>query len=240
MRRWGVLGFAGALVVLAPASARPAEVDLLLVLAVDVSASISQERWDLQRRGYAQAFRNADVIGAIRNGRRGAIAVTLVEWAGADQQKQVIDWTVIGNADEADSFAATLAEVPRFFSGSTSISGGIDYGVRLLEASEHDADRRVIDVSGDGSNNAGRPVAVARDRAVARGITINGLPILADEPYVDQHYREHVIGGPGAFLIVAKDFASFAGAILDKLVREIARAALTGEDEAAGSALAFY
>jgi hypothetical protein len=189
---------------------------------VDVSGSITDERWRLQTEGYAAAFRSGEVIDAISNGPRHAVAVTLIEWAGAHEQQQMIDWTLVTDEASARAFAVAIAEMPRLFSGSTSISGAIDYAAALLDTSVHTASRRIIDVSGDGTNNVGRPVGFARNEALARGITINGLPIIADEPSIDSYYREHVIGGPGAFLVVARGYEAFAKAILDKLVKEIA------------------
>jgi Protein of unknown function (DUF1194) len=200
--------------------ARPADIDLSLVLAIDVSSSVNEERYALQMRGYAEAFRNPMVTDAIA--QSGAIAVTLVQWAGYRHYEQVIDWTVIHGAGTASRFANTIAETMRALDGSTSLSGAIDFSARLLRTNGHNARRRIIDVSGDGSNNNGRPATLARDEAVAAGITINGLPILTEDPALDTYYREHVIGGPGAFLVVAEDFDSFSDAILRKLTIEIA------------------
>jgi Protein of unknown function (DUF1194) len=202
--------------------ARPAEVDLSLVLAIDVSSSVNEERYELQMRGYAEAFRNPMVTDAIA--QSGAIAVTLVQWAGYGHYEQVIGWTVIHDAGTASRFANTIAETTRALDGSTSLSGAIDFSARLLRTNGHNARRRIIDVSGDGSNNQGRPATLARDEAVAAGITINGLPILTEDPTLDTYYREHVIGGPAAFLVVAEDFESFSDAILTKLTIEIAGA----------------
>ena len=201
---------------------RAADVDLSLVLAIDVSSSVNDERYELQIRGYAEAFGNPLVANAIA--QSGAIAVTLVQWAGYGDYQQVIGWTVIHDAGTASRFASSIAETTRVLGGSTSLSGAIDFSAWLLRTNGHDARRRIIDVSGDGSNNHGRPAAVARNEAVAAGITINGLPILTEEPALDTYYRKHVIGGPGAFLVVAKDFESFSDAILRKLTIEIAGA----------------
>jgi hypothetical protein len=204
--------------------ARPADVDLSLVLAIDVSSSVNGERYELQMRGYAEAFRNPMVTDAIAQTPSGAIAVTLVQWAGYGHYEQVIGWTIIHDAGTASRFANTIAETTRALDGSTSLSGAIDFSARLLRTNGLNARRRVIDVSGDGSNNQGRPATLARDEAVAAGITINGLPILTEDPTLDTYYREHVIGGPGAFLVVAEDFESFSDAILTKLTIEIAGA----------------
>lgn len=205
-----------------PVSAQT-EVDLLLVLAVDASGSVDERRFELQKQGYVAAFRDPRVLQAIQSGAAQAIAVTMVQWTGPSLQLQVLPWTVITDAPTAHAFAAAIAATPRrLFSGGTSISGAIDYAVPLLLASPFKGARRVIDISGDGSNNRGRPVASARDDAVRAGIIINGLPILALEPDLDRHYLDHVIGGPGAFVIVAENYEAFADAIIKKLIREMA------------------
>jgi len=205
---------------------RPAladSVDLRLVLAVDASGSVSEARFELQRQGYAAAFRNRQVLRAIQSGALGRIAITMVQWTGPALQVQVIPWAVISNEDEANAFAAAIDAAPRrLFSGGTSISGAIDHGVRLLAESPHTAARSVIDVSGDGANNRGRPAHAARDEAVAAGVVINGLPILELDPNLDEHYFNNVIGGPNAFMVPAHSFAEFADAILKKLIIEIA------------------
>lgn len=196
--------------------------DLQLILAVDASGSVDRERFNLQKQGYIDAFREKQVLDAIKSGPRQAIAVTMFQWTGSDAQADVCPWTVIRDERSAHELAAVIAEVPRrIHGGGTSISGAIDYAARLFSLCPQNAERRVIDVSGDGSNNGGRKVTVARDEAVARGVTINGLPILAIEPNLDEHYRDEVIGGSGAFLISAKDFTQFAEAIVKKLITEI-------------------
>ena len=211
-----------ALAATVPAAAQPA-VDLQLVLAVDASGSVDQVRFELQKRGYVAAFRHARVLQAIRSGPSQAIAVTMVQWTGPMLQVQVVGWTLIGDEESAAAFAAAIERAPRqLFSGGTSISGAIDHAMTLFPQSPFRAGRRVIDVSGDGSNNRGRSVTQARDEAVAAGVGINGLPILALEPDLDRYYYDNVIGGPGAFVIAAKDFETFADAILKKLIAEIA------------------
>jgi hypothetical protein len=202
--------------------ARAADVDLSLVLAIDASSSVNEERYELQIRGYAEAFSNPRVANAIV--QSGAIAVTLVQWAGYGDYQQVIGWTVLHDAGTASRFASTIAATTRALHGPTSLSGAIDFSAWLLRTNGHNARRRIIDVSGDGSNNHGRPATVARDEAIAAAITINGLPILTEEPALYTYYREHVIGGPGAFLVVAENFESFSDAILRKLTIEIAGA----------------
>ena len=198
-------------------------VDLQLVLAVDVSGSVNQTRFELQRDGYVAAFRNPRVLDTISSGPHQAIAVTMVQWTGPALQVHVVPWMRVGDNRSADAFAAAVAEAPRrLFGGGTSISGAIDYAVTLFGESPFRGSRRVIDISGDGSNNRGRLVNLARDEAVAADIGINGLPILALEPDLDDYYERNVIGGPGAFVIAAKDYEAFAGAILKKLITEIA------------------
>jgi Protein of unknown function (DUF1194) len=208
--------------VCAPAFAQTA-VDLQLVLAVDASGSVDQRRFELQKQGYVAAFRDPRVLHAIQSGAAQAIAVTMVQWTGPELQIQVLPWTLINDATTAHAFADAIAATPRrLFSGGTSISGAIDYAVPLLLESPFKGTRRVIDISGDGSNNRGRPAASARDAAVRAGIIINGLPILALEPDLKRYFSDHVIGGPGAFVIAAESYETFAEAILKKLIREMA------------------
>jgi hypothetical protein len=198
-------------------------VDLQLVLAVDASGSVDQRRFELQMQGYVAAFRDPRVLSTIQSGTMQAIAVTMVQWTGPALQSQTLPWTLINDATTAQTFAAAIAATPRrLFSGGTSISGVIDYAVPLLQESPFKGTRRVIDISGDGSNNRGRPAASARDTAVRAGVIINGLPILALEPGLDGYFADHVIGGPGAFVIAAESYETFADAILKKLIREMA------------------
>ncbi|HEY0524880.1 MAG TPA: DUF1194 domain-containing protein [Stellaceae bacterium] len=226
-----------AFAVAAPPVSRAAEppVDLALVLAVDVSRSITDDEFKLQRRGYANAFLDPRVQRAIASGPNRAVAVSYVEWSSFDEQDLVVDWMVIRDGESAAVFADRLIAAPRSFYSRTSISAGIDFSVQQLARSGVAADRHTIDVSGDGTNNAGRAVTEARDAAVAAGITINGLAIInehPDNPYVMSHvqppeglpeyYRQNVIGGVGSFLMVVQDFDSFAEAVTQKLVSEIA------------------
>src|SRR5262244_175166 len=198
-------------------------VDLQLVLAVDASGSVDQRRFELQMQGYVAAFHDARVLRAIQSGAAQAIAVTMVQWTGPALQIQVLPWTLINDAATAQAFATAIVATPRrLFSGGTSISGVIDYAVPLMLESPFKGTRRVIDISGDGSNNRGRPAASARDAAVRAGIIINGLPILALEPDLERYFIDHVIGGPGAFVIAAESYETFADAILKKLIREMA------------------
>ncbi len=199
-----------------PARAAPEGVDVALVLAADVSRSIDAGEFDLQRRGYAAGIASPKVLTAIQAGVHRAIAVCFVEWSGPDEQMTVVKWTVIKDGKSAAEFASILMNAPRSFTGRTSISAGIDYAMKELAASGVTADRRIIDVSGDGTNNAGRPVADARDEAVAAGVTVNGLAIINQRPegYFFAHtqppgglpayYKSNVVGGNGAFLQVVQ------------------------------------
>ena len=214
MRRLRSLTFVCATALLAaaaPAAAQSAA-DLQLVLAVDASGSVDAYRFELQKQGYVAAFRHERVLQAIRSGPNQAIAVTMVQWTGPIMQIQVVPWSRIGDDESAGALAAAIERAPRrLFGGGTSISGAIDHGATLFAQNPFRATRRVIDISGDGSNNRGRSVNSARDDAVAAGIGINGLPILALEPDLDRYYYNNVIGGPGAFMVVAKDFETFVG-----------------------------
>jgi hypothetical protein len=211
-----------------PAAALP--VDLELVLAVDVSRSIDPDEARLQREGYVRALTDERVIQAIRSGLHGRIAICYVEWAAAHLQFTTIGWTLIKDTASADAFAGRLAEMPIQSHSRTSVSGAIDYSAKLFANNGYEGERLVIDVSGDGRNNDGRPAHLARNEAVAKGITINGLPIINDRPTfgfppdanLDVYYETEVIGGPGAFVVVARSFEQFGEAILSKLIREIA------------------
>jgi len=210
-----------ALALTAPASAETKQVDLALILAIDVSGSVNADRWELQRHGYEAAFKSPEVLQSITSGPKKAIAVTMVEWSGANHQKQVVDWTVISDQASAEAFASAMAEAPRVYSDWTSISAALDFAMPLFRDADVEAGRQVIDVSGDGVNNQGRNVTDARDEIVAKGIIINGLPILTEYDELDEYYHDRVIGGPGAFIEVAKDYSSFSHAVQAKLVREI-------------------
>jgi hypothetical protein len=249
-----IRGFRSLLVALALLSAataaRAAEpVDLLLVLAADVSRSVNQPKFQLQREGYAAAIADKRVLEAISSGRHQRIAVCFVEWSGASAQNLLIDWTLIDGPEAARKFGDQLLELPRSFAERTSISGGIDFAMTLFAPAPYQSARRTIDVSGDGTNNSGRDVTLARDEAVAQGVTINGLVILSERPLawnpehtnpaggLANYYRNNVIGGPGAFVIVAEDFNSFGQAIIKKMIAEIAEVAppeLTGGEAMPG------
>ena len=203
------------------------EVDVALVLGVDISNSMDPEEQALQRDGFVAAFRSPLVHEAIRKGALGRVAVAYMEWAGTVTQQVIVPWTVIENSGEALQFAEHLAASPIRRAPRTSISAAIDFAVLLLDGSGVDAIRRVIDISGDGANNQGRPVTSARNDAVERGITVNGLSIMLkrsgwDIDHLDLYYRDCVIGGPGAFMIPVRERAQFAEAIKTKIIREIA------------------
>jgi len=199
------------------------QVDLQLVLAVDSSGSINADEFRLQMEGLTAAFRNPAVLDAIRRGPIGAIAVTLIEWSSVDQQHQSIAWTMISDEETMALFADQLAMTPRVIpGGSTSVSDALNYCGRTFAKSGFASERRVIDVSGDGSNNSGIPPDSVRDRLVEAGVVINGLAILNDEPNLKEYYAASVIGGPGAFVLVAENYESFSNAILNKLIQEIA------------------
>jgi hypothetical protein len=198
-------------------------VDLRLLLAVDASGSVNDIRFELQRRGYAEAFRHPRVLRAVLSGPHRAIAVSMMQWTGPALQVQVVPWMKVRDEASMRALADAIDAAPRrLFSGGTSISGAIDRGVRLLAESPFSAPRNVIDISGDGHNNRGRPATAARDEAVAAGVVINGLPILEVDPTLDDHYLQNVIGGPNSFMIPASSFDEFADAILRKLIIEIA------------------
>jgi hypothetical protein len=205
------------------------EVDLVLVLAVDVSRSMDPDEQELQRNGFIEAFRSPLVHDAIGRGMLGRISVTYMEWSGEEDQRVVVPWTVLDGAATAQAFADQLARVPPGRIFQTSISSAIDFSVRLIGTSGVDPLRRVIDISGDGPNSSGRLVTAARNEAIAKGITINGLPIMLKRPsgfgdmeHLDQYYRDCVIGGQGAFIVPVRERHQFAEAIRTKIIREIA------------------
>lgn len=197
-------------------------VDLALVLAVDASSSVNPAEFDLQLQGIAQAFRDSEVQGAIASlGDRG-MAVAMVQWASRNRQVVAIDWMLVFDAASAEEFAAIVDATPRFVNGgSTALGNALRFSRELLESSPYVGARQVIDISGDGRTNQGIPSPVGRDEALERGITVNGLAILNEEPGLDIYYRDRVIGGPGAFVISAVDYRDFARAIRLKLVREM-------------------
>jgi hypothetical protein len=205
-------------------------VDVELVIAVDVSYSMDSDEQALQRDGYTDAILSQDFLNAVRKGPNGRIAVAYVEWAGANDQRLIVPWQIIDGPESADAFVHELQRTPPRRASRTSISGGLIFSAELFEQSPYKGLRRVIDVSGDGTNNQGRLVAPTRDELVAKGITINGLPIMLKEstpgfldiPNLDEYYRDCVIGGPGAFMVPARERKQFVEAIRRKLLLEVA------------------
>jgi hypothetical protein len=211
-------------------------VDLLIVLAADISRSVDERKFRLQREGYAAALVDPRVVRAMAGGPVGRIAICFVEWAGDADQVLVMDWAHIGSAEDARTVARRIQDAPRAFMGRTSISAAIDFSLAQLARSPYQSDRRVIDVSGDGTNNSGRPVTEARDAAIAQGATINGLVILSEVPLATNplhthppggltaYYERNVVGGPGAFVVEAENFEAFGQSLISKLIKEIAEA----------------
>src|SRR5262252_7855815 len=222
---------------------RAADADLQIILAADVSRSIDDGEFDLQRKGYANALTDPRVLTAIHARANGALGVCFIEWSGEEDQQVVVDWTEIRDEEDAASVATAILAAPRSFMGRTSISAAIDFSMARFAAAKWQAARRIIDVSGDGTNNSGRPVADARDQAIASGVTINGLAIVNDRPNLGYsahtqppgglplYYRQNVIGGPNAFLIVVEDFNSFADAMANKLAKEIDVSGVPGGEQ---------
>src|SRR5580658_3685882 len=221
----------------AGAASAPVPVDAAIVLAADVSRSIDDEEFALQRRGYADAIQSQQLIDAISTGPHGAIALSYVEWAGDGEERLVADWAVIRNQTDSSAFVGAMTGAPRSYLGRTAIGTAIDFSLALFAESAFETDRRVIDVSGDGTSNQGRLVTEARDAAVAAGAVINGLSIFNKKAaamggYLAMHtnppgglakyYRENVIGGPGAFVVQIDDFNTFGEAMMRKLVNEVA------------------
>lgn len=216
------------------ARADEGQVDLLLVLAADVSRSVDEKEFKLQREGFAAAMSDPRVLRAMTGGPTGRIAVVFVEWASEFEQRVVVDWAVVSNERDAQDVSRRILAAPRSYWGRTSISSAIEFSMTLLARSPFQSDRQVIDVSGDGTNNSGTDVAAVRDGAIAKGVTINGLVILSDEPMptnpththppggLKAYYENNVIGGPGAFVMEAESFETFGQLIISKLIKEIA------------------
>jgi hypothetical protein len=205
-------------------SAPAAGAGLALVLAVDVSASVTADSYLLQRDGIARAFDSPRLAGAI-SAIPGGIEALVLEWSDPDRIAVTVGWTRLADAESAAAFAAAVRAMKRSSEGLTAIGPALLAAAAAFDDAPEPAPRRIIDISGDGMANFGLPPAVARDRIVAAGITINGLAILTEEPWLEAYYRSNVIGGPGAFVVAARDFRSFADAILRKLAQEIAVAA---------------
>jgi hypothetical protein len=228
-RRTALVGsLAAAMAASQPALAQT-PVDLQLVLAVDVSRSIDEVEAELQRRGYIEALTSDRVIDAILGGEHKRIALCYTEWAGTHYQVVVIDWTVIDSPQSARRFTEKLAEAPRTAQSWTAVGAALAHAGARFDKSPVIAKRKVIDVSGDGRTNDGPPAEQVRDLLVAQGIVINGLPVMMNRQNfgrppdltLDKYYEDNVIGGPGSFMIVARDFADFSRAVRTKLVREI-------------------
>ena len=205
-------------------------VNVELVIAVDVSYSMDMDELAIQREGYAQAIVSTDFLQTLKAGQGSRVAVTYFEWSMSGDDRIIIPWRVIDGPESADAVAAEIMKTPVRRGSSTSISGAINFALQLFEESPYRGLRRVIDISGDGPNNDGAPVTGARDAALAKGIIINGLPIMVKEPShsaidienLDLYYEDCVIGGPGAFIMTIKDREKFQEAIRTKLVREVA------------------
>ncbi len=204
-------------------------VDLALVLAVDVSSSVDPTEAITQRAGYIYALRDKRVHDAVRGGPIGRVAISYVEWSSPTQQRVVIPWRIITDGEGAKKIADELEKLPYQAGTTTSISGGIDFAANMFKSMDFEPVRKVIDVSGDGYSDYGRPVTQARDEAVAAGITINGLAIMTPRPPglaptpddLDTYYRDNVIGGPGSFYLPIHILEDFSRAILQKMVLEI-------------------
>jgi hypothetical protein len=226
---------AAAVPIVRSAPAAPQAVDLELVLATDNSQSIDPSEAKLQRQGVAAAFRHPEVIRAIQSGSLGRIAVAYLDWSSVPYTKLTLDWRVIRDKASADAFADALLKAPPAFGRGTAIGEALELAAQLIELNNFQGTERTIDVSGDGPNNRGRPVYAVRDELVAKGITINGLPVVSTGDFgqgewgiyygdLENYYRNCVIGGPGSFVLPAKGFEEFAAAIRHKLVLEISDA----------------
>ena len=197
-------------------------VDLELVLAIDLSSSVDQTEWELQAIGIAEAFRNPSLIETIQASAPNGIAVAVVQWSSNNSQSLAVDWTLVTDAVSGRALSRKIKHMPRMVGGGqTGIYGAIDFSIRQFKNSAYTSWKKVIDISGDGQANSGSRPSQIRDQAVAEGVIINGLAIINEEPYVDRYFRDKVIGGAGAFLMLAEDYDDFATAILRKLIREI-------------------
>lgn len=237
VRIWfrNLLAFGGCMIIATAIVSTPAalaveeDVDLLLVLAADVSRSIDDNKFKLQRDGYAAAISDPLIVKAMQTaGPKRRIGLIFIEWAGVGETKIIVDWTSIGSEAEAKKFADAIVEAPRPFYGRTSIAGAIDTGMEALRGAPYRSERQVIDISGDGTNNSGREVTTARDAAIERGITINGIVILSAVPLpfnpahthppggLLAYYQNNVVGGPASFAIAADSFETFGQALRSK------------------------
>src|SRR6187551_1648202 len=232
---WTLL--AGGLAIAAPApsaivaqNAAPTEVDVELALAVDISFSMDPEEQELQREGYIHALTSPEFLRALKEGIHGKVAITYLEWANYNERRVIVPWRLIDGPEAADAFVAEIARAPYRRASRTSVSGALEFAAELFENSGYKGIRRVIDVSGDGANNNGPPVAMVRDEVLSKGFVINGLPIMLKDPIgsgmdidaLDIYYEDCVIGGPGAFVIPIKQRSQFKEATRTKLLQEIA------------------
>lgn len=216
------------------AMAQDAEpVALELVLALDSSTSVSDEEYELQRRGIAAGFRDPAVRKAIASLGDPGLAVALVQWSGGRMQLLSIDWTHLHDTASVDLFASTVAQAERLLTGGTNLGGAVHYSVAQIESNRFEGRRKVIDISGDGF--AGLSPRLERDRAVSRGVTINGLAILSEKPELGLYYASHLIGGPGAFVLTAETHDDFAAAMRDKLLQEISGFTVAAAGSTGGS-----
>ena len=227
--RLALLGLAVVLALIRSASAQT-EVDAVLALTVDVSLSMAEDETKLQRNGYVDAFRDKRIVDAIHAGKLGRIAVCYIEWSSTTDQRVLVDWRIVSDGASAAALADELAKAPFKTGTTTSISAGVDFAARHIHESPFASERRIIDVSGDGYSDYGRPMKDSRDAAVAQGITINGLPVMNPRPAwreqappdLDHYYADNVIGGRGSFYLVIRDLKDFDAAVMQKLILEIA------------------
>lgn len=227
---WLGLGNAAPVPSLTQPSPGAIDVDVELVLAVDISFSMDPDEQELQREGYIRAITSNDFLRAVKDGIHGKVAMTYFEWANYSERRVIVPWRLIDGPEAADAFAAEIARAPYRRASRTSISGALEFGAALFDNSGYKGLRRVIDVSGDGANNNGPLVTLMRDTVLAKGIVINGLPIMLKAPIgsgmdidrLDVYYEDCVVGGPGAFVIPIRDRAKFKEATRTKLVQEVA------------------
>ncbi|WP_417518744.1 DUF1194 domain-containing protein [Minwuia sp.] len=212
----------GLLIALASPLRAETAADVAIVLAVDASSSVNYTEFGLQMTGIARALRSAEVLRTVRSGPSGAVAITMVQWSGPEQARQAFPWRLVTDVASAEALADEIENTPRFFhAGSTAVGRALMVSASMFAKLPWPAGRRVIDVSGDGQNTDNPPVAPVRAAVLGQGITINGLPILAQEKDIDRYYRERVIGGENAFVEVADDYEAFEAAMTRKLIREI-------------------
>jgi hypothetical protein len=229
------LGLGSLVVALPPMATAETPVELELILAVDVSGSVSEAEFDLQAKGLAGALRDPDVVAAIRDAGPAGVAVALVQWSSPGHQVVAVDWSVISDEDSAEAMAQRIVGAGRLIMGETAISNALAFARDLLTTNEFAGRRRVIDVSGDGEANWGPSPDAVRDRVVAAGITINGLAVANEQPTLGAYYRAHVIGGAGSFVVTATDYADFARAMRIKLIQEIRAGPMSYDPPARGA-----